>query len=45
MKKLIINDAAKTLGEKFNELIEKKKLEMEKEKRNKNQREDKPRKQ
>lgn len=44
-KNLIIMDTAKTLREKFNELIEKKKVETEKQKKNKVQRADKPKKQ
>ena len=43
-KKLIIMDTAKTLREKFNEMIEKKKVEMEKQQKNQDQREDKPKK-
>jgi hypothetical protein len=41
-KELIIMDTAKTLREKFNEMIEKKKVDREKQKKNNNQREDKP---
>lgn len=44
-QELILIDTAKTLREKFNELIEKKKVEKEKQKKNKDQREDKPKKQ
>ena len=44
-KELKIIDTAKSLREKFKDMIEKKKVETEKQKKNKDQREDKPKKQ
>jgi hypothetical protein len=41
-KELIINDTAKTLRQKFTEMIKKKKVDLEKQKKDKDQREDNP---